>query len=126
VLNYIIIDYQQKLLIYMISLGRVRECSHEIIISVKEIVLVVSESHLVATILREKHGLAFLDGAGAEGAVVEGAAWSDGDDDTEVELFLLALGEEDAALGLGEGLGLLDEDAVHQRSQLLECDHMWW
>ena len=107
----------------MISLGRVRECSHEIIISVKEIVLVVSKSHLVATILREKHGLTFLDGARAEGAVVEGATGADGDDNTEVKLFLLALGEEDAALGLGEGLGLLDEDAVHQWSQLLECDH---
>ena len=110
----------------MISLGRVRECSHEIIISVKEIVLVVSKSHLVATILREKHGLTFLDGARAEGAVVEGAAGADGDDDTEVKLFLLALGEEDTTLGLGEGLGLLDKDAVHEWSQLLECYHLWY
>lgn len=116
--------YLQQLLIYMISLGGVCECAHDVVVSVEEVVHVVAKSHLVATILREEHGIAFLDGAGAEGAVVEGAAGADGDDDTEVELLLLALGEEDSALGLGEGLSLLDEDAVHQGSQLLECDHI--
>ena len=86
--------------------------------------MVVSKSDFVATILGEKHGLTFLDGARAEGAVVEGAAGADSDDNTEVQLLLLALWEEDATLGLGEGLGLLDKDAIHQRSQLLECDHI--
>ena len=101
------------------------KCAHEVIVSVEEVLLVVAKGDLAAAVLGEKNGLALLDGAGAELAVVEGAAGADSDHNTEVQLLLLALGQEDATLSLGEGLGLLDKDAVHQRTQLLECDHLY-
>ncbi len=106
------------------SLGGIVKSAHEVVVSVEEVLLVVAEGDLAAAVLGEEHGLALLDGAGAELSVVEGAAGADGDHHAKVQLLLLALGEEDAALGLGEGLGLLDEDAVHQGTQLLECDHL--
>lgn len=108
----------------MRSLGGVVKCAHKVVITVQVVLLVVTESHLAAAVLGEEHSLALLHGAWAELAIVQRFAWADGDDNTEVELFLLALGEEDATLGLGEGLGLLDKDAVHEGTQLLECDHL--
>ena len=108
------------------SLGGLAEGSHEVIVSVEEVIDVVAEGDLGTAVLGEEHGVALLDGDGAELAVVEGAAGADSDDDAEVELLTLAaFGEEDTALGLGKGLGLLDEDAVHQGSKLLECDHIY-
>jgi hypothetical protein len=107
------------------SLGGIVKCAHEVIVSVEEVLLVVAKGDLAAAVLGEEHGLALLDSAGAELAVVKGAAGADSDHNTEVQLLLLALRQEDATLGLGEGLGLLDEDAVHQGTQLLECDHLY-
>ncbi len=106
------------------SLGGIVKGAHEVIVSVEEVLLVVTEGDLAAAVLGEEHGLALLDGAGAELAVVEGAAGADSDHNAEVQLVLLTLGQEDATLGLGKGLGLLNEDAVHQGTQLLECDHL--
>ena len=100
------------------------EGAHNVIITVEEVFLVVTEGNLAAAVLGEEHSLALLHGAWANLTVVQSLARSNSDDDTEIELFLLALGEEDTALGLGEGLGLLDEDAVHEGTQLLECDHL--
>ena len=98
--------------------------SHEVIISIQEVVLVVAKSDLVATVLGEEHGVALLDSDGSHGSVVEGAARADCDNNTEVQLLLILLGQENATLGLDDGLGLLDEDTVHQWAQLLECDHL--
>ena len=109
----------------MRSLGGIVKCTHEVIVSVEEVLLVVAKGYLAAAVLGKENGLALLDGAGAKLAVVEGAAGADSDHNAEVQLLLLAFGQEDATLGLGEGLGLLDEDAVHQGTQLLECDHLY-
>lgn len=62
------------------SLCWLRKGAHDVIITVKEVLLVVSEGHLGAAVLGEEDGLALLDGAGAEGAVVEEAAGAGGDD----------------------------------------------
>ena len=96
------------------------ECAHEIIITVKVVLLVVTEGHLAATVLGEEHSLTLLHGTWTELAIIQGFAWAN----TEVEVFLLALRDKDATLGLCEGLGLLDKDAVHEGTQLLECDHL--
>ena len=124
-------DYQRidtdgnfLILIYIYSLGGLGECAHEVIVSVQEVLLVVAEGDLLTAVFGEEHGLALLDGAGADGAVVEGAAGTDCEDLAEVELLALAFGEEDATLGLGEGLGLLDEDAVHEGAEFLKGDHI--
>lgn len=98
--------------------------SHEVVVTVEEVILVVTEGHLVATVLGEEHSLTLFHGAGTELTIVQRFPGANSDDNTEVELFLLVLREEDATLGLGKGLGLLDEDAVHQGTQLLECDHL--
>ena len=98
--------------------------AHKVVITVQVVLLVVTEGNLAATVLGEEHSLALFHGAGTELAIIKRFAWANCDDNTEVKLFLLALREEDATLGLGEGLGLLDEDAVHQGTQLLECDHL--
>ena len=88
--------------------------AHKVVITVKIVFLVVTKSNLAAAVLREKHSLALFHGACTELTIIESFAWANSDHNTEVKLLLLALGEEDATLGLGEGLSLLDEDAVHQ------------
>ena len=98
--------------------------AHEVVVTVEEVILVVTKSHLVATVFREEHSVALFHGDGADLTIVQSFPRANSDDNTKVELFLLVLREEDATLGLGQGLGLLDENAVHQGTQLLECDHI--
>ena len=74
------------------SLGRIVKSAHEVIVSVEEVLLVVAKGNLAAAVLGEEHGLALLDGAGAELSVVKGAAGANGDNYAEVQLLLLALG----------------------------------
>ncbi len=100
------------------------ECAHEIIITVKVVLLVVTEGHLAATVLEEEHSLTLLHGTWTELAIIQGFAWANSNNNTEVELFLLGLRQEDATLGLCEGFGPLDKDAVHEGTQLLEYDHL--
>ena len=108
----------------MASLAGVVKGAHEVVVTVEEVILVVTEGHLVAAVLGEEHSITLFHGDGAELPIVQSFPGANSDDNTEVELFLLVLREEDATLGLGQGLGLLDEDAVHQGTQLLECDHL--
>jgi hypothetical protein len=105
------------------SLARVVKCSHEVIVSVEEVFLLISKSHLAATVLRKENSVALFHGDRTDLSIIECAAWPNCDDHSVVQLVLLALRKENSTLGLGEGLGFLDEDAVHQRTQFLEGDH---
>lgn len=106
------------------SLGGLVESAHEIVIAVKVVLLVVAQGYLAAAVLGEEHCVALLDGDRLELAIVKGAAGPHGDDRAEVELLGLALRQQDTTLGLREGLTLLDKHTVHQRTQLLEGNHL--
>jgi len=107
------------------SLGGLGECSHDVVVSVQEVILVVTHGDLGAAVLGEEDGVTLLDGAWADGAVIKSATGAGCDDLAKVELVLVALGEEDAALGLGWCLSLLNEYAVHKWSKFLECNHLY-
>lgn len=97
--------------------------SYDIIISVYEVFLFISESYLGAAVFGEENNVSFLDEAWSKCSVFEVSAWSSGDDSTEVKLLLLVFRKENATLGLGNWFSLLNEDSVHKWSELLEGDH---
>ncbi len=76
---------------------------------------------LLASELGKQHGVADIDCGGDLGALVVVDAGTDGDDLANIGETLLAA-EDDAGLGLGDGLDLLDEDAVEEGDELLELD----
>src|SRR4051794_14021203 len=69
---------------------------------------VAGEDHFVALLHAERGAL----------AVVEALAVADGKDLSALGLFLSAVGQDDAALGLGLGLDALDEDLVTEGAKL--------
>ena len=73
------------------------ECAHEVVVTVEEVLLVVSKGDLAATILGEEHGVALLDGDRDDVAREGGAATRAHGDD-------LALGQLVLLFGLGGGV----------------------
>ena len=44
--------------------------AHEVVVTVEEVILVVTKSHLVATVFREEHSVALFHGDGADLTIV--------------------------------------------------------
>jgi len=105
------------------SLGGVVERAHDVVVTVDVKLLLVGQDHLAATVLRKEYSVADLDHDWSRLAVIEGLAWANSDDCADVELLLLARGKDDATLGLRQCLSLLDDYAVEQWSDCLECEH---
>jgi hypothetical protein len=100
------------------------EGSKDVIVAVDEEFLLVGQNHLAATVLGKEHRVSHLHQVRACCPIIHGLAWPDGDDSAEVELLLLAGSENDTSLGLGESLGLLDDDAIEHGSDGFECKHL--
>ena len=105
------------------SLGRVVESSHDVVVAVDEKFLFVGENHLGATVLGKENLVANFDERLANGTVFLVSAGTHSDNCAEIETFLFSGGKNDAALGLGDGFGFLDNDAVEQGSHSSECKH---
>ena len=99
------------------------ERSHHVVVTVDKELLLVGEDHFAATVLRKENSVANLHHGLSEVSVLEHFAGTASDNSAEVESLFLAAGEDDAALCFGDGLGLLDNDAVEQGSESFEREH---
>jgi hypothetical protein len=79
------------MLIQAKSLCGLVEGSHKVVVTVEEVLLIVSKGDLAATIFRKEDDVAFFDSDGLELPVIKSAARADSDDSSEVQLLLLAL-----------------------------------
>jgi hypothetical protein len=97
------------------------EGSHDVVITVDEDLTLTSEHDLGTSVLGEEDGIAFLDEGSAERSVLEGLAGSNRDNGSEVKLLFGSGGEDDSTLGLGDDIGLLDNDSVEEGTESSEC-----
>ena len=106
------------------SLGGIVEGAEDVIVSVDEKFLLVSEGDFAAAVLGEEHSVANLHEGCTDRAVLERLAGSSSNDSAEVELLVaLAGGEDNAGLGFGLSHSLLDDDTVEEGAKSSEREH---
>ena len=99
------------------------EGSHDVFVSVNEVLLLVSQHDLATTVLGKQDGVSLFHEAWSHGSIIEVSAGAHCDHFTEIQLLFIVLWQQDASFGLGDGGGFFDDDSVHEGSEFLECEH---
>lgn len=88
------------------------KCSHDIVIPIQVILLLIAKLDLASTVFRQQYGVPFFYGHRSKLTVLKVLARAYCNYHSEIQLFTLFLREQDSAFGFCEGIGFFDEDTV--------------